>query len=61
MSTTPEVLVIASKVKARISDKEMRSDGGLVVALSAKVDSLIDEAIDRAKTNGRSTVRPCNL
>jgi len=61
MSTATEILVIASKVKARISEKGMRSDGNLVAALSTKVDQLVDEAIARAKTNNRNTVRPGDL
>jgi len=61
MSTTPEILVIASKVKARISEKGMRTDGTLIAALSTKIEALLDEAVARAKTNNRSTVRPGDL
>lgn len=59
--STPEVLLIASKVKSRISEKGMRSDGNLVAAMSAKVEQLIDDAVERAKTNNRSTVRPGDI
>jgi histone H3/H4 len=56
-----EILVIASKVKSYISAAGMRCDGDLVVAVSAKVEQLLKDAVERAKTNSRQTVRPGDL
>ena len=56
-----EILVVGSKVKAVVSAASMRSDGALIEAVSAKVDEMLEAAVQRAKTNGRSTVRPHDL
>ena len=56
-----EILVVGSKVKDLIKDSELRSDGDLIEALSAKVEEMLKEAMARCKENGRSTVRPCDL
>ena len=56
-----ENLVVGSKVKAEIGKAGMRSDGTLVEAISDKVHAMIKNAVKRAKTNGRSTVRPGDL
>ena len=56
-----EILVVGSKVKSVVSSASMRSDGKLIEAVSAKVDELLEAAIQRAKNNGRSTVRPHDL
>ena len=56
-----EILVVQSKVKEVISQHEMNSSGDLADALSAKVEHLLKEAINRAQKNGRKTVRPEDL
>lgn len=56
-----EILIVGSKVKGLISQKGMRSDGQLVAAVSEKVEQLVADAVERAKANGRSTVRPNDL
>jgi len=56
-----EILVIASKVKALIAAEQMRTDGEFVAALSTKVEQLVRDAIGRAKTNSRATVRPGDI
>jgi hypothetical protein len=56
-----EILVVGSKVKALVSKSEMRSDGSLIEAVSTKVEEMVAAAIQRAKNNGRSTVRPYDL
>lgn len=56
-----ETLVVGSKVKDFIKDAELRSDGDLIDALSAKVEEILKAAMNRCKENGRSTVRPCDL
>jgi hypothetical protein len=61
MATEQEILVVGSKVKAFVSGQGLRSDGELIAAVSAKVEQLLTEAVARAKTNGRQTVRPGDL
>lgn len=61
MAAEQEILVVGSKVKALISEAGMRSDGGLIAAVSSKVEQLLKEAVVRAKDNGRATVRPSDL
>lgn len=56
-----EVLVIASKVKAYIASKGMRSSGDLAEALSEKVKELIDQAIVRTKAHKQQTVTSKDL
>jgi hypothetical protein len=56
-----EILVVGSKVKAFISALGLRSDGELVAAVSTKVEQLLKDAVERAKTNNRQTVRPGDL
>jgi len=50
-----EVLVVASKVKAYIN-KQMMTSSDAITALSDKVCVILDEAVERAKANRRSTV-----
>jgi histone H3/H4 len=52
-----EPLVVASKVKAYIKKKKMMSSGEAIEALNEKLYDLIDDAIDRTKSNRRSTVK----
>jgi histone H3/H4 len=59
--SSKEILVVGSKVKAIVSNEKMRSDGSLVEAVSAKVETMMHDAIERARKNGRSTVRPQDL
>lgn len=56
-----DTLVVGSKVKDFIKDNDLRSDGDLIEALSAKVEDILKSAMVRCKENGRSTVRPCDL
>ena len=58
---TKEVLVVGSKVKAYIKSKNMMCSGDLVEGVSDCVYKMLDAALDRAKTNKRSTVRPHDL
>jgi len=50
-------------VKAKIKDaaKGMNVAGDFAEALSGKVKELVDEAIKRAKANGRKTVQSRDL
>ncbi|MEZ4454365.1 MAG: hypothetical protein R3B09_33240 [Nannocystaceae bacterium] len=56
-----EIVVVGSKVKEVVKAADLRSDGGLVEAVSNKVHDLLQEAIERCKANNRSTVRPHDL
>ncbi len=53
-----DVLVVASKVKQYIRDAaEMNTSGDAMEALTRHVVALCDEAIDRARADGRKTVK----
>ena len=56
-----ENLVVGSKVKDFIKEEDLRTDGDLIEALSAKVSEILKAGMKRCKENGRSTVRPCDL
>ena len=52
-----EVLVVASKLKSYIKAKSgMNTSGAVVDAVSAKVRTLCDQAMENAKREGRKTV-----
>lgn len=52
-----ETLVVVSKVKDYVKSKGMQTSETAVDALSEAVRSLLDKAVDRAKDNGRQTVK----
>ncbi len=55
--TKAEVLVVASKLKDYIRKKSgMNTSASVLEALSNKLRSLCDQAIENAKTEGRKTV-----
>ncbi len=54
-------LVVASKVKELIKGRGMNTSSDLADALSAKVDTLLQDAVARAKSNDRKTVRSGDL
>ena len=56
-----EMLVVGSKVKAYIKEKGCMTSGELLDALNEKVNRMLDEATERTKGNGRSTVRAHDL
>ena len=56
-----EILVVQSKVKEEIGKADMNCSGDLAEALSVVVEHKIKRAIERAKANGRKTVRPEDL
>ena len=53
--------MIISKSKTKESVKECNVSGEFYTALDGKVRELIATAEQRAKENGRKTVRPCDL
>ena len=56
-----ELLVFGSRVKEIIKKSKMNMSGDFTSALSKKVEQLVKEAVQRAKSNGRKTVRPYDL
>jgi len=56
-----ELLVVVSKVKDYVKGKGLQTSATAVDALSEKVKALLDDAIARAKDNGRSTVKDRDL
>ncbi len=57
MSDSNEVLVVASKVKNYIKDKgEMKTSGSVLTALSDRIRTMCDEAVENARSDGRKTV-----
>ena len=55
------LLIVQSKVRDQIREKEMRTSDDFITALSEHVKQTVDRAIARAKENGRSTLRPADL
>lgn len=52
-----EVLVVVSKLKTYIKEKSgMNTSGGVAAVLSDAVRRMCDEAIERARNEGRKTV-----
>ena len=58
---TREVVVVASKIKDAVKDAGCQSSGDLVEAISERVHDMIEASVERAKQNGRATVRPYDL
>ncbi|OYT43744.1 MAG: DUF1931 domain-containing protein [Candidatus Aenigmarchaeota archaeon ex4484_56] len=56
-----EMLVVQSKVKDVVKEEDMNMSGDFAEALSTKVEKLIKDAIERAKANGRKTLRGYDL
>lgn len=55
------ILIVQSKVRDLIREKEMRTSDEFITALSEHVKAAVEKAIARAKENGRSTLRPADL
>jgi predicted lactoylglutathione lyase len=55
------LLIVQSKVRDIIREKEMRTSDEFINALSEHVRTSVERAIQRAKENGRSTLRPADL
>jgi hypothetical protein len=60
-SGSKEILVVGSKMKDVVKAAGCMSSGDLIAAVSEKVHEMISNATQRAKGNGRSTVRPYDL
>ena len=53
--------VVESRVKEQIKAADMNCGGDFCDALDKKVESVVNNAIARAKSNDRKTVRPGDL
>ncbi len=60
-SKAKEPLVVTSKVKAYIKGKGMMTATDAVTAINELLYSILDRAVERAKANRRTTVRPQDL
>jgi hypothetical protein len=56
-----EILVVGTKVKDVVKNAGCMSSSELLSAVSQKVHEMLVTAAQRAKENGRSTVRPHDL
>jgi hypothetical protein len=61
MAKQKESLVVASKVKAYVKGKKMKTSSEALGAASDAVYCALDAAITRAKANRRSTVKAQDL
>ena len=61
MGCTKEPLVVTSKVKAFLKDKDCMTSGELIEALNCCVATCLTKASERTKANKRSTVKACDL
>lgn len=61
MAKKKESLVVASKVKAYIKSKNMKTASDSLEALSERIYCILDCAVARTKANRRSTVKPQDL
>lgn len=52
-----EILVVQSKVKDFIKKKGCQTSATAIDALSQRVEALLNDACERAKSNNRSTVK----
>lgn len=52
-----EILIVQSKVKDYIKGKGCQTSAEAINALSKRVQQWLDEAVERAKANNRSTVK----
>ena len=53
--------VVASKIKELLKKHGMMSAGDLAEAASDELESMLKKAVERAKENGRKTVRAADL
>ncbi len=54
-------VVVQSKLKEAVKGLELRMDSSLPDAVNEKVQAMLKEAGERAKKNGRGTLRPYDL
>ncbi len=60
-AAAPEMLLVASKVRAAVKAADCNFGGDALDALNAYVAWIIDQATKRAAANGRKTVRGADI
>ena len=53
-----DMMLVGSKVKAYIKSKDAKTSGELLEELNKMVAMMLDRAVERAKGNKRTTVKP---
>lgn len=53
--------VVASKLKELVKKHNMMMAGDLAEGMSAQLEDMVEQAVSRAKANGRKTVRKEDL
>lgn len=56
-----DMLVVQSKVKETAKKSNVNVAGDFAESLSVKVEGMVKEAVNRAKANGRKTLRGYDL
>lgn len=56
-----ELLVVASKVRAYLKEKDAKMSGDLPEAINKKIMTVLDDAVMRSKGNKRTTVKPQDI
>jgi hypothetical protein len=54
-------MIVTSRMKDMVKRKKMRSDGALADGVNERIAGMVIAAVERAKANGRSTVRAHDL
>ncbi|MEX1162227.1 MAG: hypothetical protein WEB03_01480 [Nitriliruptor sp.] len=54
-------LVVNSKLKEAVKGLDLRMDSSLGEAVNAKINAMLKDAAERAKSNNRGTLRPYDL
>jgi len=49
--------VVGSRIKALVKENGMNSSGSLIDALDGEIKGMVSKAVQRARANGRKTVR----
>lgn len=60
-SSSNAQLVVGSRVKEAARDADIRVGSDFADAFNAEVNEVLSRAIDRARSNGRATLRPGDL
>jgi len=58
---TMKKLVIESRVKEHVHQRERAIGNDGMAELHAAVEKMLDKALERAEANGRKTIKACDL
>lgn len=56
-----ESVIVQSKIREAIKRFDLQMDGSLPDALNERVYALLEQGAERARNNGRKTIRPYDL